>query len=141
MSCSSSTTIFTRPILCASSASTLRPVSRSSFAFIRLTKRGSLQEHKTPVLETVAKDNKGINELIDKIKNHNDYLKKSNKFEDQRRLRYETELVEIIRKRLMNFIFDEDQFKDKVETLIDQISKKQIDPYTAADEILGKILK
>ena len=54
---------------------------------------------------------------------------------------YETELIEIIRKRLMNFIFDENQFKDKVEDLIDQISHKKIDPYTAADEILDKILK
>ena len=41
----------------------------------------------------------------------------------------------------MNFIFDESKFKDKVEKLIDQISRKQVDPYTAAEEILGKILK
>jgi hypothetical protein len=41
----------------------------------------------------------------------------------------------------MNLIFDESIFKDKVESLIDQISKKQIDPYTVAEEILGKILK
>ena len=41
----------------------------------------------------------------------------------------------------MNFIFDESKFKDKVELLIDQIYKKEIDPYSAADKILGKILK
>jgi len=101
----------------------------------------SLKDRKIPVLETVAKDNKGISGLVDEIKKHNDYLKESNKFQEQRKMRYETELIEIIRKRLMNFIFDEDQFKEKVESLIDKISKKQIDPYTAADEILGKILK
>ena len=70
-----------------------------------------------------------------------DYLEKNNEFEAQRRKRYEAELIEIIRKRLMNFIFDESTFKGKVELLIDQISKKEVDPYTAADEILGKILK
>ena len=41
----------------------------------------------------------------------------------------------------MNFIFDEEQFKDRVEELIDEISKKKIDPHTAAEEILSKILK
>ena len=41
----------------------------------------------------------------------------------------------------MNFIFDETQFKDKVEKLINQISKKEIDPHSAAEEILTKILK
>jgi len=99
------------------------------------------KDRKTPVLTTVAKENKGIAELVDEIKKHNEYLKKSNEFEKQRRVRYEAELIEIIRKRLMNFIFDEEHFKDTVESLIDQISKKQVDPYTAADEILGKILK
>jgi LAO/AO transport system kinase len=99
------------------------------------------KDRKIPVLTSVAKENKGIVELVDEIEDHKKYLKKTKMFDVQRRKRYEAELVEIIRKRLMNFIFDESTFKGKVESLIDQISKKQVDPYTAADEILGKILK
>ena len=99
------------------------------------------RDRKTPVLTTSAKESKGIVELAQEIKKHRDYLEKNNEFEAQRRKRYEAELIEIIRKRLMNFIFDESTFKGKVELLIDQISKKEVDPYTAADEILGKILK
>jgi len=94
-----------------------------------------------PIVKTIAKENKDINELIDEIEKHKNYLKKTKIFDAQRRKRYEAELVEIIRKRLMNFIFDESMFKEKVEKLIDQISKKELDPYTAADEILGKIIK
>ena len=41
----------------------------------------------------------------------------------------------------MNFIFDETKFKDNVESLINQIAQKKIDPYTASDEILSKILR
>jgi len=99
------------------------------------------KDRKIPVLATISKENKGIVELIDEINKHREHLKKTKTFEAQRRKRYEAELVEIIRKRLMNFIFDESTFKGKVESLIDQISKKELDPYTAADEILGKILK
>jgi len=101
----------------------------------------SEKERKTPILKTIAKQGKGVKELVKEIENHEKYLKKTKEFEAQRRLRYEAELVEIIRKRLMNFIFDEEQFKDRVEELIDQISKKEIDPHSAAGEILGKILK
>ena len=101
----------------------------------------SNRDRKTPVLTTSAKESKGIVELAQEIKKHREYLEKNNEFEAQRRKRYEAELIEIIRKRLMNFIFDESTFKSKVELLIDQISKKEVDPYTAADEILGKILK
>jgi len=99
------------------------------------------KDRKTPILTTVAKQNKGIVELVSEIEDHNKYLKKTKMFDVQRRKRYEAELVEIIRKRLMNFIFDESKFKGKFEDLIDKISKKQVDPYSASDEILGKILK
>ncbi len=99
------------------------------------------KDRKIPVVKTIAKDNKGVIELINEIEKHKQYLKKTKIFDTQRKKRYEAELVEIIRKRLMNFIFDESLFKEKVEKLIDQISKKELDPYTAADEILGRILK
>ncbi len=101
----------------------------------------SEKERKIPVLSTVAKQSKGIEELLKEIDNHKKHLEKTKEFEKQRRMRYEAELVEIIRKRLMNFIFDESTFKEKIDNLLDQISKKQVDPYTAAEEILGKILK
>jgi hypothetical protein len=41
----------------------------------------------------------------------------------------------------MDFIFDEKKLKKTVDCCIDQIAKKQLDPYSAADQILGKILK
>lgn len=49
--------------------------------------------------------------------------------------------MEIIRKRLMNLIFDEAVFKERVEELIDQIYRKEKDPYTGAEEILSKVLR
>ena len=99
------------------------------------------KDRKTPVLMTVARDGRGIKELVSEIEKHKKYLESTKKFEKQRRLRYEAELVEIIRKRLTNLIFDESTFKEKIEKLLDKISKKEIDPHSVAEEILSKILK
>ncbi len=101
----------------------------------------SEKDRKIPVLSTVAKQGKGIDTLLLEIEHHKQYLKTTKAFDKKRRLRYETELVEIIRKRLMTLIFDETNVKAKIEALLDQISKKQIDPYSAADDILSNILK
>lgn len=98
-------------------------------------------DRRTPIVATSAKDKKNIDVLKEKIHEHQQYLKKSNLFQTRRRQRYEAELVEIIRKRLMDFIFDEKKLKSTVDCCIDQISKKELDPYSAADQILGKILK
>jgi len=99
------------------------------------------KERKTPILETIAKEKKGIVELVDEIDKHKKLLEKTKKLEPHRRKRYQAELIEIIRKRLMNFVFDESTFKEKVEPLIDKIANKKLDPYTAAEEILSRILK
>ena len=101
----------------------------------------SNKDRKKPVLTTNARNGEGIKELVNEIKKHKKYLDNSKEFDNKRMRRYEAELIEIIKKRLMNLIFDESKFKDKVESLIYKIFKKEVDPYTAADEILGKILK
>jgi LAO/AO transport system kinase len=99
------------------------------------------QDRRTPIVTTSAKQKQGISVLKEKIQDHQEYLRKSHAFEQRRRLRYEAELIEIIRKRLMEFIFDEKKLKSTVDRCINQISKKELDPYSAAEQILGKILK
>lgn len=99
------------------------------------------EERRTPIITTSAKNKTGIRTLTEKITEHQDYLKKSTMLYSRRRQRYEAELIELIRKRLMEFIFDEKKLKTTVDCCIDQISKKELDPYSAAEQILGKILK
>ncbi|MGA1821462.1 MAG: methylmalonyl Co-A mutase-associated GTPase MeaB [Thermoplasmatota archaeon] len=98
-------------------------------------------DRKIPIKQTIAKERKGVAELVEEIDSHQEYLLESGSFEEHRRRRYEAELVEIIRKRLMNLIFDEAVFKERVEELIDQIQRKEKDPYTGAEEILSRVLR
>jgi LAO/AO transport system kinase len=98
-------------------------------------------ERRTPIVPTSAKEKKGITLLLRAIAEHYEYARKHAVFEVRRRQRYEAELIEIIRKRLMTFIFDENTLKSTVDCCIDQISRRELDPYTAAEDILGKILK
>jgi GTPase len=99
------------------------------------------QDRRTPIVATSVKEKKGIDQLISQITDHQEYLKKNQRFEQRRRQRYEAELIELIRKRLMDFILDENKLKTTVDCCIDQIAKKQLDPYSAVEQILGKILK
>ncbi|MGA1873109.1 MAG: methylmalonyl Co-A mutase-associated GTPase MeaB [Thermoplasmatota archaeon] len=96
---------------------------------------------RTPVLGTNSKEKIGIADLIAEIERRQTELLDSGELDRHRRRRYETELVEIIRKRLMNLIFDEAVFREKVEGLLSRIEKKELDPYSAADEILTNVLK
>ena len=96
---------------------------------------------KTPVIKTIASDSEGIRKLLNKIEEHRDYLLNSKELEERRRKRYEAEMIEIIKRRLMAFIIDEPKLREKMSSLVDKILRKEVDPYTAADEILGTLLK
>lgn len=98
-------------------------------------------ERRVPVLPVSVKKQEGVDGIIEEIGKHLEYLRGSDALQKHRRERYEAELVEIIRKRLMNLIFDEEVFRGKVEGLLDQILEKEKAPYTAAEEILTRVLK
>jgi len=98
-------------------------------------------QRRIPIIQTVARDRKGVPELVNEVEKHLSHLKGTDIFEKRRRVRYEAELVEIIRKKLMNLIFDETVFREKVDTLLDRIQERKLDPYSAADEILSNVLK
>lgn len=99
------------------------------------------KDRKIPIIKTIAREGLGIKELVEEIEKHLNYLKEKKLFDKHRRFRYESELVEIVKKRLMNMIFDESILKEKVDVLLEKIYKKEIDPHSAADEILKKVLK
>jgi len=99
------------------------------------------KERKTPIVQTIAKESHNIRELVETINEHKKYLEETKKLEKQRKIRYEAELVEIIRKKLMNFIFNEEKFKETIEKLLHQISIKKIDPHTASEIVLEQFIK
>lgn len=94
-----------------------------------------------PIIKTTAKTGEGISKLIEAIDEHQNYLEKNSKLKEKRKIRYETELIEIIRNHLLNMIYDESIVKQKIDTIVDKILSKETDPYTAAEEIMGRILK
>jgi LAO/AO transport system kinase len=97
---------------------------------------------KPPILTAQAVFDKGIAEILDEIENHASYLRSSE--EKRSRVRYEkarNNLVEMIRDRInmevLSDIVQSGEFEDAVQLIVD----RQIDPYTACDNIISKKLR
>ncbi|EIV99842.1 methylmalonyl Co-A mutase-associated GTPase MeaB [Thermoanaerobacter siderophilus] len=92
------------------------------------------KDWRPPVVKVAAQENKGIDELIDKIDDHKSYLIESGTFQERRIERLKMEIIESIKNKLMKNIFDkirEKEFSSRLQQVID----KKIDPYTFADEL------
>jgi LAO/AO transport system kinase len=93
------------------------------------------------LIRTSVKDKTGFESLLDAIDAHHTELQKNNRLDERRKTRYELVLVEIIRKRLMGFIYDQDRLTHIVDKLVTDVVDLKMDPYSAADKIFSSLIK
>jgi len=92
---------------------------------------------KPPVVKTSALTGEGIAQLIETIEQHRQHLKKG-ELDEKQKERAETELMEALREKLTETIISGFQTKNEWKQLTKKILARQIDPYTAAERLLGK---
>jgi LAO/AO transport system kinase len=96
---------------------------------------------KTPILKTIALTGEGVPQLIEKLEEHRQFLKKEIEHKKSL-LRAEAELIEAIKEKAATSIIEELRKEGKFEELLHQILEKEIDPASAAEKLLrGKFKK
>jgi LAO/AO transport system kinase len=89
-----------------------------------------------PIIETVAIDGRGIDELYDAIAAHRAHLESDGELTKRRGARLRDELRAIVLERLARRV-DDVCTGDAFESLVNEIVARDVDPYTAADRLLG----
>ncbi|MBC7095888.1 methylmalonyl Co-A mutase-associated GTPase MeaB [Thermococcus sp.] len=92
-----------------------------------------------PVVSTIAFTNKGVDELWGAINEHREFLLNSGKIEEKRKFRVGEEIKAIVSSKIARKI-GEKMGEDDIAVLIEMIAKREIDPYSAADLVLEKVL-
>jgi LAO/AO transport system kinase len=88
-----------------------------------------------PVLQTVASDGKGVAELWAAVEEHRTFLTESGGLEDRRRRRAAAELREIVVRRIEQRAEHATGGRD-FDRVLDSVLARDLDPYSAAEEIL-----
>ncbi|MFU8794053.1 MAG: methylmalonyl Co-A mutase-associated GTPase MeaB [Dethiobacteria bacterium] len=92
-----------------------------------------------PVLPTVSIKGDGVDKLWEALQEHRTFLEDSGKLLDVRRQRVRRELTEQVEYLVKTRIWDEVRDTIELDSLVEKISKRQQDPYSAAGELLAKI--
>jgi len=96
-------------------------------------------DYRPPVLNVIARDNKGIKELAEAIEAHDKYLVEKGKKAERRREAAYAELYEIMKDRVAT-IFSRTGSKAKLmELVVNRIIEKKLDPYSAAEQLLSTL--
>jgi len=88
-----------------------------------------------PVYKTVSILGQGVEELLDGIEKHHDYLQISGNFDLRNQARLKAELDDLLRDTLVNTWHN--QLPDgKYETIVQRLVKREISPYQAVSELI-----
>lgn len=99
---------------------------------------GARPAWKIPVLETVATDGQGVQNVVDAILEHRDYLRESGEWEERERDRSRQEVEQLLQAHLM------DRLRaavptDERERVIIAVAARRLDPYTAVSQLFEQI--
>jgi len=100
---------------------------------------GEKRDWTPPIVMTVATEGKGIEELVEAIDRHASLLGRGDGLEKRRRAAISARLVEILRDRLMARIVSGDLGAPALRRYETRLLAREIDPYTAARQVLGRL--
>jgi LAO/AO transport system kinase len=91
------------------------------------------------VSKVVAIDNSGMEQLMNNILDHRDYLLKSGEFNKRRSRNIKEEFLGLVRDKVLEMVLQESGGERSLENLIRQIISRRTDIYTAAEDFVKRI--
>ena len=92
-----------------------------------------------PIVETVAKDDEGIEGVLEAIADHRDHLEASGELEEQARMRYAEEIRTLLREDTSALLEEEIERHGGLDQYAERVRSRETDPYTVSDELLAPL--
>lgn len=96
-------------------------------------------DYRPPVEKVSAIKNEDIDTLLQKVRDHENYLKTTGKLHERRRRNLKVEIVQLVEEELLKLIMQKALEGDLLEELSHQVEKRIQDPYTAKERIISLI--
>lgn len=92
-----------------------------------------------PIVRTIATENKGIEDLAAAIESYKDFVSTSAEAAATRKFAVARwRLIELLQESLIRELMETNGKSEEIDSLAGRIAKREIDPYTAIEKILGR---
>ncbi|QQS40987.1 MAG: methylmalonyl Co-A mutase-associated GTPase MeaB [Acidobacteriota bacterium] len=91
-----------------------------------------------PIVKTVATESKGIEDLSEAIEAYSKFVKEGGRSAERRVAIARWRLLELTRERLLARLLANNGTEKEIERLAEEIAEKKRDPYSAAEELIGR---
>jgi LAO/AO transport system kinase len=91
-----------------------------------------------PIVKTIATENKGVEELAAAIDSYKDFHFRSEMGNERRKAVARWRILELLRERLVSRTLDSKSASERLDSLADEVARRQRDPYSAVEDLLGR---
>lgn len=92
-----------------------------------------------PIVRTIATENKGIEDLAAAIESYKDFVSAGTEAAATRKFAVARwRLIELLQESLIRELMETNGKSEEIDSLAGRIAKREIDPYTAIEKILGR---
>ncbi|MCX7020965.1 MAG: methylmalonyl Co-A mutase-associated GTPase MeaB [bacterium] len=113
-------------------------ILREISAMLELKPAGG-NDWRVPVLETVARDDVGVEEVLRAVDDHRLFMEKSGLAEERRRDRAHGELREIIEREILGQVLGADAIEKTLDDAVERILTSRSTPYHEAEQIIERL--
>jgi LAO/AO transport system kinase len=96
-------------------------------------------DRRPPVVMVTANRNKNIDNLMNEIDKHLNYMEEKGLLSKRRRSNFEDELINLVELEIKKMIVKETKSNGGIKQYAEKLLKREVDPYTIRDEILETI--
>lgn len=96
-------------------------------------------KRRPPVLMATAGKNEGIEELVDELEKHREYLAETGELTERRLNNTRMEVIELIESELRKIVINHTEEEGRMKKCVEDILAKNTDIYTVRDEFLKSI--
>ena len=104
-----------------------------------LTLPGAPQGWTPPVVKTVASHNQGMEDLLAAVDRHREHLASDGGSQGRLRMKFSQKFRDILSERFLMEISAHHLTPEREEELLGRFLRREEDPYTAAEDLLGRI--
>jgi len=93
-----------------------------------------------PIVETVAKDTEGIDDVLDALADHREHLVESGELDSKEQMRYAEEIRTLLREDMSVLLEREIDRMGGLDEYVERVRERETDPYSVSDEILEPLV-
>jgi LAO/AO transport system kinase len=94
-------------------------------------------DYRPPVVKVSAIKNEDIDVLLQKLMDHENYQKDTNKLHETRRRNLKSEILQLTEEELLRLIMDKAHQGNLIDELAYKVEERTLDPYTAKEQIVS----